>query len=216
MIRILLVDDHAIVRAGYRRLLDAECDMKVVAEAATADAAYACVQAGGIDIVVLDLSLGQDSGLEVLRRILSRSPSLNVLVSSMHDTASFATQALRAGALGYFSKSADPGELVTAIRRINHGERVLSADIAQAVACAAVAGEEPLACLTPREFEVLRMAVRGDSTSGIAERMHLSPKTIHNHLSMVRQKLAADNDFKLLWLAIGYGLVPFVTGNPTT
>lgn len=207
MIRLMLVDDHALVRAGYRRLLEAEADMTVVAEAATADEAYAQLLAQGPDVAVVDLSLGQDSGVETIRRLLARQPGLGVLVSSMHDGAVFATQALRAGALGYLCKSCDPGQLVEGIRQVMAGQQVLSADIARAIAREAVAGHTPLDTLTPREFEVLRMAARGDSPAGIAERMHLSQKTIHNHLSMVRQKLEVDNDFKLLWLAMKHGLV---------
>jgi DNA-binding NarL/FixJ family response regulator len=209
MIRILLLDDHAVVRTGYRRLIDAEPGLLVVAEAATADEAYACLQEGGIDVAVVDLSLRGSSGIEAIRRMLARDAALKVLVLSMHDNPGFVTQAMRAGALGYLTKSSEPDEMFDAIRAVAAGRRVLCSDIAQALAAASLDGEQILARLTPREFEVLRMAASGETASDIASQMHLSHKTILNHLSMIRQKLDADNDFKLLRLAVRHGLVDF-------
>lgn len=212
MIRILLVEDHAVVRNGYRRLLDAEQDMRVVAEAASADEAYACLVAGGVDLAVVDLNLKGGSGIEAIRRMLAREPGLRVLVISMHDNPSFVTQAMRAGALGYLTKNSEPEEMLTGLREVAAGRRVLSEDVARAVATAALEGETPLTRLTPREFDVLRLAARGESPGTIARSMHLSQKTIHNHLSAIRQKLEADNDFKLLQLAARYGLIDWSAG----
>ncbi|MCE1187449.1 response regulator [Zoogloea sp.] len=212
MIRILLVEDHAVVRNGYRRLLDAEQDMRVVAEAASADEAYACLVAGGVDLAVVDLNLKGGSGIEAIRRMLAREPGLRVLVISMHDNPSFVTQAMRAGALGYLTKNSEPEEMLTGLREVAAGRRVLSEDVARAVAAAALEGDAPLARLTPREFDVLRLAARGESPGTIARSMHLSQKTIHNHLSAIRQKLEADNDFKLLQLAARYGLIDWSAG----
>lgn len=212
MIRILLVEDHAVVRNGYRRLLDAEQDMRVVAEAASADEAYACLVAGGVDLAVVDLNLKGGSGIEAIRRMLAREAGLRVLVISMHDNPSFVTQAMRAGALGYLTKNSEPEEMLTGLREVAAGRRVLSEDVARAVAAAALEGDAPLARLTPREFDVLRLAARGESPGTIARSMHLSQKTIHNHLSAIRQKLEADNDFKLLQLAARYGLIDWSAG----
>lgn len=209
MIRILLLDDHAVVRNGYRRLIDAEDGMRVVAESATADEAYACLLQGGIDVAVVDLSLRGSSGIEAVRRMLAREPGLRVLIISMHDNPVFATQAIRVGALGYLTKGSEPGEMLDAIRTVAAGRRVLSSDIAHALAAASLDGDRIMARLTPRELEVLRMAATGEPATGIATRMHLSPKTILNHLSAIRQKLDADNDFKLLRLAARHGLVDF-------
>lgn len=207
MINILLLDDHAVVRNGYRRLIDAEPGYKVVAEAACADQAYAQLSTARIDVAVTDLSLRGSSGIEAIRRMLARQPGLRVLVLSMHNHAGYVTQAMRAGALGYITKDSEPDEMLAAIREVANGRRVLSSDIAQTMAGAALDGEQLLARLTPREFEVLRMAAGGDSTSSIASHMHLSPKTILNYLSIIRQKLDADNDFKLFRLAARHGLV---------
>lgn len=207
MIGILLVEDHAVVRNGYRRLLDAEGDMRVVAEAASADEAYARLCAGGVDLAVVDLNLRGSSGIDAIRRMLAREPGLRVLVISMHDNPSFVTQAMRAGAVGYLTKNSEPAEMLDAIREVAAGRRVLSSDVAQALAGAALDGEALLSRLTPREFDVLRLAASGESPGTIASSMHLSQKTIHNHLSAIRQKLDADNDFKLLRLAARYGLI---------
>ncbi|MBS0545550.1 MAG: response regulator transcription factor [Proteobacteria bacterium] len=209
MIRILLLDDHVVVRTGYRRLLDAEDGFEVVAEAATADEACACVARGGIDVAVTDLSLRGSSGIEAIRRMLAREPALKVLVLSMHDHAGYVTQATRAGALGYLTKSSEPIELFDAIRAVAAGRRAFSADVLEALARSSVECKKILARLTPREFEVLRLAASGDSSAEIASSMHLSPKTVHNHLSTIRSKLEANNDFKLIHEAVRLGLVSF-------
>lgn len=207
MIRILLVEDHAVVRNGYRRLFDAEDGMQVVGEAASADEAYARLVDLGADLAIVDLNLRGSSGIDAIRRMLAREPGLRVLVVSMHDNPSYVTQAMRVGALGYLTKNSEPVELLDAIRDVAAGRRVLSPDVAQALAGAALDGEALLSRLTPREFDVLRLAASGESPCAIASTMHLSQKTIHNHMSAIRQKLDADNDFKLLRLAARYGLI---------
>lgn len=207
MLNVLLLDDHAVVRTGYRRLIDAEPDMQVVAEAATAAEAYALLQQQHIDLAVVDISLRGTSGIDAIRRIITRDISAKVLVLSMHDNPGIVTQAMRAGALGYLTKSSEPGDLLDAIRTVARGRRVLSPDVAQVLAEASLDQEQMLNRLTPREFEVLRMVASGEETRQIASCMHLSPKTVLNHLSMVRQKLETDSDFKLLRLAVRHGLV---------
>lgn len=207
MLNVLLLDDHAVVRTGYRRLIDAEPDMQVVAEAATATEAYARLQEQPIDLAVVDISLRGTSGIDAIRRIVARDIDVKVLVLSMHDNPGIVTQAMRAGALGYLTKSSEPGDLLDAIRTVARGRRVLSPDVAQVLAEASLDQEQMLNRLTPREFEVLRMVASGEETRQIASCMHLSPKTVLNHLSMVRQKLETDSDFKLLRLAVRHGLV---------
>jgi DNA-binding NarL/FixJ family response regulator len=207
MIRIILVDDHAVVRTGYRRLLDAEPGLQVVGEAASADEANALIMRVAVDVAVVDLSLRGSSGIEAIRRMLARQPNLKVLVLSMHEGAGHITQALRSGALGYLTKYSEPGDVIDGIRRVATGKRVFSPEIAQVLAEEAVDGDGALDHLTPREFEVLRMLAHGESTNCIASSMHLSPKTVLNYLTLIRQKLNADNDFKLLHLAARHGLV---------
>jgi DNA-binding NarL/FixJ family response regulator len=215
VIRILLVDDHAVVRNGYRRLLDAEPGLLVVGEAARADQANEVMLYSQPDVALVDLSLRGSSGFEAIRGMLARRPNLRILVLSMHEEASHITQALRCGALGYLSKHCEPLDVIDGIRRVATGQRVFSPEIAHILACESAAGEGPLQQLTPREFEVLRMLVRGDSSQAIASAMQLSPKTILNYLSLIRQKLDVDNDFKLLHLAARHGLVNWQGPLPT-
>ncbi len=207
MIRIALIDDHAIVRTGYRRLLSAEPDFEVIGEAASADEANALVLRTRPVVAVVDLSLKGSSGLEAIRGMLARHPALRVLVLSMHDGAGHVTQALKSGAHGYLTKYCEPDEVIDAIRRIAGGRRAFSPEIADVLAGQAVIGDAAVNALTPREFEVLRMLARGESASGIADCMHLSQKTILNYLSLIRQKLDADSDFKLLHFAVQHGMV---------
>jgi len=205
MIAIVLVDDHAVVRSGYRRLLSAEPDFTVAGEAATVQEANALVQRVRPDVAVVDLSLKGSSGLEAIAGMLARLPALKVLVLSMHDDAGHLAQATKAGAHGYLTKCSEPEEVIEGIRAVMRGRRVLSRDMQAAVPDDAEALHE----LKPREFELLRMLVQGDSVQDIATVMHLSPKTVLNYLTSIRQKLNADNDFKLMHLAARSGLVDF-------
>lgn len=206
MIRIVLVDDHAVVRSGYRRLLCAEPDFDVVGEAASAPEANALVQHARPDVAIVDLSLKGSSGLEAIAGMRARMPALRLLVLSMHDSAGHVAQALKAGAHGYLTKRSEPEELIAGIRAVLRGTRVLSSDVAAAAAATAVA---PLDGLTPREFEMLRLLVHGESVQAIAAQLTVSPKTVLNTLTSVRQKLGADNDFRLMHLAARLGIVEF-------
>lgn len=206
MIRVLLLDDHAVVRNGYRQLIDAEPDMQVVAEAATTEQACAAVRVHAPDVAVVDLSLGRESGLEAIRHLMIRTPGLRILVFTMHDQPGHAVQALRAGAAGYLTKDSDPQAMLSAIVQVAAGRRVMSPEIAYALLQDGD-GSPPLSVLTPREFEILRMAARGETARSIGELMHLSPKTVMNHLSQVRAKLGTETDFQLLKLAAEQGLV---------
>jgi len=214
MIRLMLLDDHALVRTGYRRLFDTEPDLRVVCEAAGADEACACLREREIDVAVVDLSLKGASGIEAIRRILQRNRAIRVLVLSMYDEPGFVRQAFRAGAIGYLTKDCEPDELMKAVRSVAAGRRVLGEGLASAVLCAEYDAEAVLERLTPREFEVLRLAANGDAAACIARCMHLSQKTVVNHLSAVRQKLGADNDFMLMRLAVRHGLVSLEQKGP--
>lgn len=206
-LRIGLVDDHAVVRAGYRRLLELE-GMAVAAEFADADSAYAALSVGErcpVDLLVLDLSLPGRSGLELLRRLSARRPELKVLVFTMHDSTATVVQCLRAGAAGFVTKSSAPEELIEAVHRAWRGELALSPDVAQAARQAAEPA--PHLQLSTREFDVLQALLRGASVEEISQQLRLSPKTVANYQTLVRQKLGVSNAVELLRYAREHGLV---------
>lgn len=206
-VRLLLADDHAIVRAGYRHLLERQVRIAVVAEAGTAEEAYAQFRLHRPDLVVTDLAMPGASGLEVIQRILRAEAGARVLVFSMHVSPDIALAALRAGALGYVTKSSPPDVLLRAIDEVLAGRQVLSPDIAQALALARLPGQRrPLEELTPREFDVLCMLVSPASVQDIAQRLHLSPKTVQNLHYQIKDKLGVESDIELTRLALSWGL----------
>jgi two-component system, NarL family, invasion response regulator UvrY len=201
-IRIMLVDDHAIVRSGFRRLLEQQPGCHVVAEAADADRAYALFMEHEPDVVVLDLSMPGVSGLDAIRRIIARKPSAKILVFSMHEDASLAERAIQLGARGYVTKSSAPETLAAAVTDIVQGRLALSPDIAQALAILKVtADDNPVNVLSAREFEIFRLLAGGHSVASIATLMSLSGKTVANYHSLIKQKLGISTDVELVLLA---------------
>jgi DNA-binding NarL/FixJ family response regulator len=196
---VLLVDDHAVVREGYRRLLERAGDMDVVGEAAAAAEAARLFAALMPDVVVMDVSLPDVSGIEALRRILARDANARVLMFSIHDETVFPRHAFAAGARGYVTKASAPDVLVDAVRAVAAGERFLSADVAHDLALQSLPeSSRGPAALTTREFEIARLLSLGHSVRDVAERMCLSPKTIANHQSAIRQKLGVANAAQFL------------------
>jgi len=199
-LHVMLVDDHAVVRAGYRRLLELEPGCVVSAECGDGDAAYALLQQRTppvVDVIVLDLSMPGRSGFDLLRRLALRWPVMRRLVFSMHDSPAMVAQALAAGADGFVTKSSSPEVLVDALRRVAAGEpRVLSPDIAALASQSPP--QAPHQALSPREFQVLQCLLAGDTLDAIAERLHLSPKTVSNLQTLVRQKLGVSTAVELL------------------
>ena len=207
-VRIVLIDDHAVVRAGYRRFLEQESGYEVIAEAGSGEEAYQLLQRVSPDIVILDLSMPGEGGLSALRRYKLRWPLLPVLVFSMHDHLAFAIQALRAGANGYVTKSSDPQLMVGAVRRVLAGEVALSPDLAARMGRAGTAApSQPLLGLSVREFDIFRLIASGKSHEEIAALLSLSVKTITNQHSLIRQKLSIDSDIELFQLAVECGAV---------
>jgi DNA-binding NarL/FixJ family response regulator len=205
-LRVGLVDDHAVVRAGYRRLIELEEDLVVAAEFADAESTYAALTRDidcPLDLLVLDLSLPGQSGLELLRHLSLRLPSLRVLVFTMHDGAATVRQCLAAGAAGFVTKSSAPDVLLDALRRIGRGEIALSDDVA-------VARDEPStpphAALSVREFDILQRLVVGHGVDRIAQTLHLSAKTVANYQTDIRHKLGVGNAVELLRYARQHGL----------
>lgn len=207
-IRVFLVDDHSVVREGYRRLLERSSGIRVIGEAANATDAYSEFQRLNPDVVVLDISLPGASGIEAMRRMLARDPDAKVLIFSMHEEPIFATRAFQAGALGYVTKASAPEVLVEAVRSVAQGKRYLSADMAQVLALQSVGGGTTgLTMLSNREFEVMRLLVAGDTIPAIAEKLQLSAKTVANHQSLIRQKLGVETHAQLLRIAARHGVV---------
>jgi two-component system invasion response regulator UvrY len=207
-VRIVLVDDHAVVRAGYRRFLEQEPGYSVIAEAASGEEAYALLQRIAPDIVLLDLSMPGLGGLSSLRRFKLRWPLLPVLVFSMHDTVAFATHALRAGANGYVTKGSDPQLMVAAVRSVLNGEVALSPDIRQRLdRVAADIRASPTLGLSVREFDIFRLIAGGKNHDDIAQLLNLSIKTVANNHSTIRQKLGVTTDIELLDVALECGAV---------
>jgi len=200
--RIMLVDDHAIVRAGFRRLLEQQANYQVVAEAGDAETAYALFVEHRPDVVVLDLSMPGVSGLDLVRRISAREPSARVLVFTMHEDAQLAERAIQLGARGYVTKSSAPEVLASAVADMMAGRVAFSPDVAQSLAVSKVTGEgDPLAALSAREFEIFRLIARGQTVSSIAALLSLSVKTVANYHSLIKQKLGIASDVELVLLA---------------
>ena len=206
-VTVLLVDDHAVVREGYRRLLERHGDIAVIGEAADAATAHALFCRLNPQIVVMDITLPGTSGIEAMRRMLTGKPGTRVLIFSMHEDAIFAKRALQAGAFGYVTKASAPTVLVEAVHSVASGRKYLSAEIAHMLALRDFAVDESAADgLSARELEVLRQLAQGKTVREIAQAMGLNPKTISNHQSAIKQKLGADTAIQLFKKAAQMGL----------
>jgi DNA-binding NarL/FixJ family response regulator len=207
-VRVILIDDHAVVREGYRRLLERTSDIEVVAEAGSGEEAYRLFCNLRPDVVVIDVNLAGMSGIEATRRILSREPNARVLVFSMHEGPLFGSRSLQAGARGYVTKASAPDVLVGAVRAVAAGRMYISHDVAQQLAVQSLAGKDrPLGELSPREFEVFRLLAEGKSIADIARVLSLSQKTIANYQSVIKQKLEADTSAQMVWIAMRSGVL---------
>ena len=206
--RILLVDDHAVVRAGFRTLLENQADLRVVAEAENGEAACRQFVEHAPDVVIMDLSLPGIGGLEAIRRIVARQSDARILAFSMHEDTVFVEQALQAGARGYIGKSSAPVELVEAVRQIANGNIYIDPDIAQRLAFQKTkGGDSPFDGLSTREFEICCLLAEGLSVNEISQRLSLSYKTIANYSTQIKSKLEVGTAAELARLAIRHGIV---------
>lgn len=207
-LRIALADDHAIVRVGFRRLLELEPGLRVVAEFGDIGSAAAQLLApdpAALDVLILDLSMPGGNGLDLLRRLHAERPALRVLVVSMHDGAALVAQCLRAGAAGFVPKSSDPQAVVEAVQQVARGQQALPPALARSLR--ALDPQPPHEQLTAREAELLRHLLDGLPLEVIARRMGLSEKTVSNYQTLVRQKLGVGSAHELLRYARTHGLV---------
>lgn len=208
VIRVLLVDDHAVVREGYRNLLDDCTDIHVIGEAESGELACKKYAEFSPDVVIMDLSLPGMGGLEAIRRIVARDANAKILVFSMHEDTIFVEQALQAGASGYITKSSTADALVEAVMQIAQGKIHLDQGIAQNLAIQKTRGRStPFANLSTREFEIFCLLAEGANVAAIADRLSLSYKTVANYSTQIKHKLEVSTTAELARLAIRHGIV---------
>ena len=207
-ITVMLVDDHAVVRAGYKFLLENVQDMVVVAEAISGEDAVASFAEHMPDVLVMDLNMPGIGGIEAIRRLLVLHPAAKILVFSMHENSTFVEHALQAGVAGYISKNSSPEVLVTAIRKLAAGEVYIDAELAQSLVVQKFKDKGSLLeSLSTRELQILCMFAEARSVDAIAEALSLSSKTIANYLTQIKEKLQVSTGPELVRLAISKGLV---------
>lgn len=207
-VRVVLVDDHAVVREGYRRLLERTEDICVIAEVATGEEAYRVVCELQPDVTVMDINLPGMGGIEVVRRVIARLPEARILMFSMHEDTVFSSRALQAGARGYVTKSAAPEVLVEAVRLVAQGKLYISHEMAQELAVQMLPGRDnPIDALSAREFEVFRLLVAGHSLQEISRILCLSYKTVANYQSNIKHKLDVSNTAQVVRIALSHGMI---------
>lgn len=207
-INILLVDDHSVVRAGFKRMIENQPNFHVVAEAENGEIAGQLYTQYHPDVVVMDLSLPGVSGLQTTQRILSRDARARVIIFSMHRSPVLVERALDAGVRGYVSKSCDPSVLVKAIEQVAKGDFYLGPMLAQEVALDRVRKDKnPLASLSPREFDIFRFVAEGETSSQIADKLHLSKKTVANNITRIKSRLKVSTNAELVLIAVRSGLI---------
>ncbi len=208
MIRIVIADDHAIVREGLKRIVGSADDLEMVDEAADGNQVMDLVREHEFDVLVLDLSMPGRSGMELIKLVKAERPKLRILVLSMHQELQYAVRAIKSGASGYLTKESAPAQLVQAIRKIAGGGAFITAEVAEQLALGAMPGSEaaPHEALSDREFEVMRLLVSGASVTDIAGKLKLSVKTVSTHKSNLMQKMGLQNQAELVRYAIRHGL----------
>ena len=207
-IRVLLVDDHAVVRAGYQMLLQNTDDIEVVSEADSGELACKHYVDSEPDVAVMDLSMPGMGGLEAIRRIVARDSDARILVFSMHESTVFVEQALQAGARGYITKSSAPEVLIEAIRELAAGRSHIDSEIAQQLAFKKTKGEDtPFSDLSTREFEIFCLLAEGLNTSEISKRLSLSYKTVANYSTQIKSKLEVSTVAEIARIAIRYKII---------
>jgi two-component system invasion response regulator UvrY len=209
MIKILIADDHPVVRKGLREIIEETSDMEVADEASNGQEVLAKVFKKDFDVVLLDISMPGRSGLDILKELKSQLPKLAVLVLSIHPEEQYAVQVLKVGASGYLTKKSAPDELVTALRKVSAGGKYVSASLAEKLASALEKGIEkpPHETLSAREYEVMRKIASGKTVTEIARELFLSPKTISTYRTRILEKMGIKNNAELIRYAIKNRLV---------
>lgn len=209
MIRIVIADDHAIVREGLKRIVADAAELQVVDEACDGTEVMKVVRERDFDVLVQDLSMPGRSGMELIKLVKAEKPKLRILVLSMHQELQYAVRAIKSGASGYLTKESAPAQLVQAIHKIAGGGAFISAEVAEQLALGAMPGASsaaPHESLSDREFEVFRLLVGGTSVTDIAARLKLSVKTVSTHKANLMQKMGLSNQSELIRYALRHGL----------
>lgn len=208
LINVMLVDDHAVVRMGFKMLLESDADIKVVAEAESGEQAIQRYMEYKPHVVVMDITMPGIGGLESIERILAKDSSAKILVLSAHEDSVHPKRVLNAGAMGYLTKRSAAEEMIKAIRIVATGKKYLEASVAQQMAIQQLSGDQnPVDVLSPREFEVFMALAKGKTTNEIAETLFLSPRTVGTHLYNIKQKLSANNSAEIALIAMRSGLL---------
>ena len=207
-VNVMLVDDHAVVRMGFKMLLESASDIKVVAEAENGEHAIQSYVTHRPDVVVMDITMPGIGGMEAIERILAKDSAAKILVLSAHEDSVHPKRVLNLGAMGYLTKRSAAEELIKAIRTIATGKKYIEAGVAQQMAIQQLSGDQsPVDVLSEREFEVFMSLARGKTTNEIAETLFLSPRTVGTHLYNIKQKLNAQNSAEIALIAMRSGLL---------
>lgn len=208
VINVMLVDDHAVVRMGFKMLLESASDIKVIAEAENGENAIKAYVEHKPDVIVMDITMPGMGGLEAIERILAKESAAKILVLSAHEDSVHPKRVLNAGAMGYLTKRSAAEELIKAIRSVASGKKYIEASVAQQMAIQQLSGEQsPVDVLSEREFEVFMSLAKGKTTNEIAESLFLSPRTVGTHLYNIKQKLNANNSAEIALIAMRSGLL---------
>ena len=209
MIRLVLADDHAILREGLKQILLTQRDIEIVAEAQDGHEVLKRVRELDFDLLVLDMSMPGKSGVELIKQVKAERPKLRILVLTMHEEHQYAVRAIRAGASGYLTKESASAQLVSALRKVAAGGAYISAEVAEQLALNAMPGAKgaPHEALSDREFQVFRLIAEGKSVSDIAERLNLSVKTVSTHKANLMQKMGVATTGEIIRYALAHKLV---------
>lgn len=208
MIKVMIVDDHIVVRAGIQSLLDTDPSLMVVGQAKSAEEAQSLYKGLQPDVIIMDLSMPGMGGIEAIKRILARTPDIKILVYSLHEESLYAQRAMEAGARGYVTKVSEQEVLIQAVKSLASGQRFISPDIAAEYALKnMVQGDDPVKLLSDREFEILILAAKGHTTRDIAGKLHLSDKTVSNNISKLKRKLDLKTTADIVHFAIQHHLL---------
>lgn len=206
-IKVMLIDDHPVVRDGYARLLENTPDIRVVAEANDGETGCELYEMSKPDVVVLDLSMPGMGGLEALRRIRAKDPSAHVLVFTMHDSETLILRAMEAGAAGYLTKQSGIGQMIDAVRQVAQGKLFIDPKYVPDLVRQRIKPADPMLTLSPREFQLFQLLAEGHSVTEIAEILSISPKTVGVHHTNIMKKLDLQNTAQLARLAIRHGII---------